>query len=239
MTATTYRQCYQVLHVVSGCGWTELRLAYRRRVRLCHPDRREANAPDGAMRDDEFKQVVKAYRELAAFYRSHGELPPPWLGITGDAGMASASDRNVTVHEPGAGTDDRKTSARPAARSRFFTWRPSRFHGAVFTAFVLGVGSSALVGQIGQGIETTSTPRHPDARISIGMDPQSVVDVQGVPNYTKGSVWFYGESGVIFERGCVIGWENQPPFPLRTLSGVPYLSRGVTRERESCTPPVN
>lgn len=227
MTATTYQHCYRVLRVAADCSPEELRLAYRRRVRSCHPDRMR----DDATRDDEFKEVVKAYRTLVAFLRRHGELPPPWLVMASDAATANrAIDRRRTKARADAHAvldDSRMRSA----------GRLTRFYAAVAGAFVLGVGTSALFGQAGERYDTGAASD--GGQLVIGMDPQSVVELHGVPNYTKGSVWFYGDSGVIFERGCVIGWEDRSPFPLRALVSMTYLSRGATFERDGCTPSAN
>lgn len=96
-----------------------------------------------------------------------------------------------------------------------------------------GVVSAALLEQF-EHVDKRASQPVADARLSLGMDPVDVVNVQGVPSYTKGSVWFYGESGVIFDGDCVIGWENQPPFPLRTLVHVIYSrDSGDTADRRS------
>lgn len=227
MTTTTFKHCYRTLHVSSDCSWTELRLAYRRRVRSCHPDRMAATADHGSERDDEFKEVVRAFRALAAFHRRHGELPPPWLTVAADAPPPH-------VRADAAATEPREKQRRRLHARGKRDWRMPRLHKAVVSAFLLGVATSAILGHLGNSYSAHAQPTR-TGKIAVGMDPQSVVEVQGVPSYTSGSVWFYGESGIIFERGCVVGWENQPPFPLRTLSGMSYLSRTAAQSAGCAT----
>ena len=75
MKTRTYQECYKTLHARSDCSWKELRLAYRRRVRLYHPDLQPLQGESG--RDEEFKQVALAYRLIARYRLRHGVLPPP------------------------------------------------------------------------------------------------------------------------------------------------------------------
>lgn len=234
MTATTYQHCYRILRTHGDCDLQELRLAYRRRVRLCHPDRLPPDAAEMPGRDDEFKQVVLAYRLLVRFHMRHGELPPPYLAVSESAVVVSGS-ASAPPEKPEESTVEKR-----AHKTRAFTWLPSPFHRTLVAAFIGGVCAAALLQRfdyeneqgvllsrnaqhVAPGSQSHAGERPARSRIAVGMDPQSVVDIQGVPNYTKGSVWFYGDSGVIFDKGCVVGWENQPPFPLRTLVSTAYL----------------
>lgn len=231
MTTITYGHCYRVLGIRDDCEWHELRLAYRRRVRLCHPDR--AAPGHGGKHDDEFKQVVRAYRLLSRFHRQHGEFPPPWLAADDNA---AAMPMPAARTRPSAGSTGWDTADDGPRRTvPRFHWRPRPFHLAVFAAFVSGVCTAAIFDRLdgGERIRRAATGNQP---LAVGMNPQSVVDIQGVPTHTKGSIWFYGESGVIFDQGCVVGWENQPPFPLRTRIPVHFTGRPAQPARETNFP---
>lgn len=210
-----YETCYATLGLHPPCSWDDVRLAYRRRVRSCHPDLVQGFS---AERNREFRRVVRAYHELLAYHRVHGELPesiPPRKRT-----LALASFR----HRPG----QHRRSSRFSPR-----WRQvvPRLHQAAFALFVAGVGSAAAIGSI-VNVDVSSEGAQGTGRLGIGMQPTDVVDVQGVPHYTKGSVWFYGDSGVVFDGNCVIGWENQPPFPLRTI--VRTMHHGSRQEVDDC-----
>ncbi|HEX7046962.1 MAG TPA: J domain-containing protein [Gammaproteobacteria bacterium] len=234
MTATTYQHCYRILRTHGDCNLKELRLAYRRRVRLCHPDRLPPDAAEMPGRDDEFKQVVLAYRLLLRFYMRHGEMPPPYLAVS-ESAIVVTGPSDASREKP-----EKSAAGKGASTKRAFTWLPSPFHRTLVAVFAGGVCAAALLQRFDyedaqgtvlsrsaeQVLPESELPARESAaenRIAVGMDPQSVVDIQGVPTYTKGSVWFYGDSGVIFDKGCVIGWENQPPFPLRTLVSTAWL----------------
>lgn len=210
MKARTYQDCYRTLRARSDCSWKELRLAYRRRVRTCHPDLQPLHEQAG--RDDEFKQVALAYRLIARYRRRHGVLPPP---------SARIDERHSVFHAAYAKPADEHAFA-SAEETNTSRWRPPRIHVAVFAAFVSGVGTAAII----ETLDEQSTPRieaTTQGELAVGMDTESVVEIQGIPNHTNGSVWYYGDSGVIFDKGCVVGWENISPFPLRTVTSMAYL----------------
>lgn len=198
-----YLHCYAVLGLRLPCEWQDVRIAYRRRVHRCHPDL-EQSAVRSPEREAEFRRVVRAYHQLAAYRRAHGKLPC----VGPKTSAARALPARIRIAE-------RPFHFRARASVLLRRCVP-RLHQAAFALFVTGVGSAALLEEINHA-ESREVRPATNEKLSLGMDPLDVVNVQGVPSYTKGSVWFYGESGVIFDGDCVIGWENQPPFPLRTL----------------------
>ncbi|HEX6928374.1 MAG TPA: J domain-containing protein [Gammaproteobacteria bacterium] len=211
----TFRDCYRMLRVSSASDWDAIRLAYRRRIHGCHPDLAPVVAGlDRTGREEEFKRVVKAYRLLAEYRKRTGGLPSPNLPVDPGALSLRAARRRNPAQEP--------APTKNARRGGGIAPHLPRFHQAAVVAFLTGVGAAALVGQIDESVSRAQTEISA-GNIEVGMNPRDVVDVQGIPSYTKGSVWFYGESGVIFDRGCVVGWQNQPPFPLRTLLTAAYL----------------
>ena len=59
------------------------------------------------------------------------------------------------------------------------------------------------------------TERRKGAGFSIGSTEAEVLRIQGRPNRTSSSTWFYGESEVHFLGGHVVAWRNSPRNPLR------------------------
>lgn len=213
---STFQECYRILRAPEDCTWKELRLAYRRQVRRCHPD---LQASDNARieHNAQLLRVVRAYRLIARFHRDHGSLPPPWL-LTDDTG-----DRIYMQARPVHAHYSASDSTHRGERTAGARWRAPGIHVAVFAAFVSGVSAAALVERLEDNGQSESAARSvEDGELAVGMDPGAVVRIHGVPNHTRGSIWFYGDSGVIFDEGCVIGWENQSPYPLRAMSRTAY-----------------
>lgn len=52
---------------------------------------------------------------------------------------------------------------------------------------------------------------------TFGCSIDDVLDIQGIPSRTEGSIWYYGSSRVVFEHGIVVDWESLPSDPLRTI----------------------
>lgn len=241
MATRTYHECYRTLRIGSDCSWKELQLAYRRRVRICHPDVQSANNKAG--RDDEFARVVRAYRLIARYHLRFGTLPAPSEPLDEKHAVFRAGGSESTAGATAQAGVEEYTSTR---------LRTPRLHVAVFAAFVTGVATAAIMETLVQArAESAATPGTASAtrgrlavdQLSVGMDPRSVIEIQGAPNHTSGSVWYYGDSGVIFDGGCVVGWENQSPYPLRTLTRMAYLpgsiveSKAATKKPEECVLP--
>lgn len=178
-----------------------------------------------AGRDEEFKQVALAYRSIARYRLRHGVLPPP---------SAKIDERHSVFRAGYAQSESEHVSEAYAHETSPARWRAPRIHVAVFAAFVSGVGTAAIFETLGEAdgdkFTTSGMETAAQGELAVGMDLESVVKIQGVPNHTKGSVWYYGDSGVIFDRGCVVGWENLSPFPLRTLTRLAYLPGSMVEQ---------
>ncbi|MGD8827174.1 MAG: hypothetical protein PVG21_00625 [Gammaproteobacteria bacterium] len=228
MNRSKFRDCYEVLGTGPEWSWEATRLAYRRRLARCHPDRTQ-DLPSAERLDHlaEFRDVVAAFRHLKNYWMACGALPPPdrYLSLTGPRRVvATRSARS-----------DMSASHKPDFRQFNRTLR------RMSLAFV-GVSLSAIIGLI-----VTTTPgsvpdrhSHTGAReggkLSVGMPIHRVLELEGVPTRTSGSVWFYGGSGVIFERGCLVGWENRPPFPLHAEPAIYAAPPDSAALEKSCNP---
>lgn len=232
MTLNTYRWCYARLGVKNSADWTSLKLAYRRRLHACHPDlQRVGDEP--AVRDDEFKAVVHAFRMLKRYYELHGQLPDP------DTPVSDLSQRTISVRSDSSARvsayrlDEDRLQPHPRGSS---IPRGVSITVAMFVLTVASVAAGNYLAQNSAATATGSVAGHKmvegQQQLDAGMNPGEVLKIQGVPTLTKGSVWFYGDSGVVFDRGCVSGWENSPPFPLRTkVSDYPVKRQSEPGER--------
>src|SRR5690606_5566312 len=121
-----YQRCYEILGVDGDCDWRGLRLAYRRRIHACHPDR--GAAPDSRA----FTDLVRAWRLLADYRRRHGRLPDPGLQVD-DGHLPQPEPAAQRMPAVGAVLDD--------APSLPFRWRilPGYCHAAIAGCLVIVV----------------------------------------------------------------------------------------------------
>src|SRR5690606_25300050 len=154
----------------------------------CHPDR--ADARDSR----QFTDLVRAWRLLADYQRHHGCLPDPDEQVN-----------DSRLPQPGPSPARMPAAPRfdppPQATNR---WHVLPVHCHAVIAGFLAVVGIAVANSL--PLKTTSSSAVPSAgTLTLGMRPEQVLDLQGVPRFTYGSVWFYGDSGIVFADGCVVG----------------------------------
>lgn len=57
-------------------------------------------------------------------------------------------------------------------------------------------------------------PDQDSGTFGAGDTAAKVLNVQGPPNLTTGTIWYYGDSAVVFENGRVISWTDSDSTPL-------------------------
>lgn len=213
---------YALLGIDPGSGLDAVRQAYRRAVQRVHPDRAQADDPDGAA----MVAINLAYRRLCAFHREYGRLP-----LQPHPTMAAAAQPRKVA------------AARGAHRARSGVL-------AVFL-LLLGAGAAWLLAAgapgerapeaIGGGAQQAALPPllapappergGPDAEsdgIRIGDSAARVRRVLGPPILADRELWEYGPSHVRFERGRVVGWYSSPMKPLKVAGAAGAQGPGAT-----------
>ncbi|MEO7199126.1 MAG: J domain-containing protein, partial [Dokdonella sp.] len=71
---TDFIDLYRILDLEPGCGLDDFKRAYRRRVSVLHPDRRD-NHPGDAVAARRLQQLTAMYGMAMEFQRQHGRLP--------------------------------------------------------------------------------------------------------------------------------------------------------------------
>lgn len=205
-------QSYRVLGIHPGAAWTDVRAAYRSKIRAWHPDR----FPDDSSRreaETATKAINQAYRELQDYYRAHGRLPL----------SADEPAKRAPITSPVVESEDPEVNQEPphVRERRWHSTRASRivlsvllalFLAAQFLSLERGPTSSALppVAML------PDPPPHPhNLSFSHGSTVGEVYAAQGVPTRTEGNIWYYGTSKVYFANGVVVQWSETPSHPLR------------------------
>lgn len=85
----------------------------------------------------------------------------------------------------------------------------ARFAGSTTGTSTTATSTSKVEDQLHPAI--VEPPANP---LEIGISAAEVMRRIGIPTNTEGDTWYYGDSAIVFTDGCVVGWEDRPPYPL-------------------------
>lgn len=231
---------YTTLELNPGASWDEIRRTYRALVRTWHPDRLQDGSEKRRVAEEKTKEITRAYKHLADYYRKHGVLPP----VTPTRQKVETETTGRTDHAQAATAPAGDTPADVAAPSmdkQRFGWKAVA--GATLGALLIylwaldspheentarnpadtGKAADAAPHTLTDGAVLSSDDRY----FMLGSKIGEVYSAQGTPTRTENDVWHYGKSKVYFSNGSVTHWEAHPDNPLKTLSdtGKDYRSR--------------
>jgi hypothetical protein len=217
---TDFVSLYQALELDSGCTLEELRQAYRKRVGILHPDRREADLEATG----KLQRLNALYAAAMEFQRRHGRLPG-----------ALQSPVTAAVSEPGISTATPHASAEESRKPR-----KSRANSGLLLAILAILLISLWIAASPGSDENTATPvmspiaeplpaaaqgRHPAARsVELGVSAQQVREIHGEPISGWEQRWEYGPSWIAFHCGVVVDWYSSPLHPLKVASEHPVAT---------------
>jgi hypothetical protein len=229
--AADFSQLYSQLGLGPDCSLEEFRHACRRRIADLHPDRADADTVADVTQIP-LDELLVLYAKAIRFHGQHGRLPgaapvhhPP------PAAVAPAVPVQLIVPLPaiepvaGAGGD-----ASAAATSAVVRSSP---RGPLIVLLLVAIVLIALTAreettQAAGGDVQAATPveSQDDAApvvetLEIGMDPESVLAIQGEPMRYNEWEWEYGPSWLRFEDGQLVDWYSSPLHPLKTATASP------------------
>lgn len=236
-----FLHCYRTLGVAPGAKWSEIRAAYRTRMREWHPDRFAADDTHHEFAEERAKAINEAYRRLSDFYRTHGAPP-----LAHEHAYATPPHAKARPPQDGGYTG---ATLWPRRQPMF---RARRRQAARAAVLVLALGGVYMIfDPIGYIAQDTATPEAPpvtppDRRpiaddplpyFTVGSTLGEVYAAQGVPSRTEGDIWHYGASKIYFSKGRVVRWEETKDSPLRAqleahVQPTPapdYFTRGSTK----------
>lgn len=212
-----FERLYQEFGLDPGASVDDLKLAYRRRVSVLHPDRLDARDPISQhLATEHLSRLTSMYEAAIGFHRQHGRLPG-----------AMPSARSAPVNEaPAAGATFAYDTPAPV-RSRSLVW------------WLLALGIIALFAWLIAGLDAvedslapepvavpraalpapldrrTTMPQRSTEGIRVGMTAADVLRIEGEPVTRNEYRWDYGPSWIGFDKGKVRDWYSSPLRALR------------------------
>ena len=211
---TDFLDLYKILGLNPGCGLTEFKQAYRRRVAVLHPDRRTGDQVS-IIAAERLQQLTALYGAAMEFERRHGRLPgaPPVRPPPAEA------TQTPTLHPPTTAPRRRRmrwvllmTAA--LACGAWMLWDYGSLPGS--TESEPATASSQSTRPDSASLDQPR-PAHPPT-IELGMDADTVRSIEGDPLPGASDHWEYGPSWIHFENGKVVDWYSSPLHPLKTSS---------------------
>ncbi|MEO6169967.1 MAG: hypothetical protein ABIO84_03375 [Lysobacter sp.] len=230
-----FTQLYSRLGLRQECTLAEFKRAYRLRIGGLHPDKRRGVT--GAAADDELAELLRLYSTATRFHRRHGRLPgartrrtPPVAEPVSPRASAPGARRSAVpsavtrptdpAEQPGAYASD-PAGQRPVALALLLVIGVAVLAMAVDWSTGTPEPATAVAPLIApESSETVMQPARAQ-RLELGMDPASVLAIQGKPVSVNGERWDYGPSWLRFANGQLVDWRSSPLHHLQTATPSP------------------
>ncbi|MBC7988096.1 MAG: hypothetical protein H7Y19_00735 [Luteimonas sp.] len=234
MTAD-FAQLYSQLGIRTDCSLEEFKQACRRRIREQHPD---VSGPDVASVATQIPlaELLPLYAKALRFHRKHGRLPgavpaqaPP---------LARATPSRERPFAAGASSTGTPAHADDAPRSSLRG--PLLLIALTVAAVFVVLNSSNDDAPASQQPALAAVPNETQAStvpsdelLEIGMDMETVREIQGEPMQKDGLEWIYGPSWLRFERGHLVDWYSSPLHALKTATASAPVEEGDAEEDDA------
>jgi hypothetical protein len=237
---------YRTLGLQPGASKKEVRTAYLRLVKECHPDRFAQNPQAQVAAQEKLKALNEAYACLRD-YRPDG-VYEVWSYPEGSAAQWREYIRRANYEPPIVDPFEGDYQYRPVGGG---TGKWTRIAWAFVALIVLnllrmtvfpttsGMEGPKLVAASGQRTGPAVNSPHPDAMqvvflgeenrgdwisakrmvpyFFVGSNKEDVYRVQGIPDWSNEQEWHYGDSRVYFAGNGVQRWKNGTKVPLKVI----------------------
>jgi hypothetical protein len=215
---TDFLDLYRILGLNPGCGLAEFKQAYRRRVSVLHPDRRNGDSRNNVIAAERLQHLTALYGAAIEFERQHGRLP-------GAAHVRQSQD--VVARPP----TFRRSAATPPRRLRWLLvalvavasliWLLWNSEGSLWNGESGSFASESQPATLANGTPGERATTVSPSMLELGMDIDAVRAIQGDPVIDGTDHWEYGPSWIRFENGKVVDWYSSPLNPLKTTTMQP------------------
>ena len=232
---TDFAQLYSQLGIRTDCSLEEFKQACRRRIREQHPD---VSGPDVASVATQIPlaELLPLYAKALRFHRKHGRLP----GAAPAQAPPLARTMPLRERSFAAGASSTGTPA-PADDAPRSSLRGPLILIALAVAVVFVVLNSSnddapasqqpALAAVPNEAQASAAPS--DELLEIGMDMETVREIQGEPMQKDGLEWIYGPSWLRFERGHLVDWYSSPLHALKTATASAPVEEGEGEEDDA------
>jgi DnaJ-like protein len=239
---------YRALGLQPGASAKEVRTAYLRLVKQCHPDRFQQNSRAQLQAQERLKEINEAYSFLRdsrggqpGYAGTYSEPPGYSHGATADW---RSYQRRVYYEPPIVDPYEGDYQYRPVGNSRGSKW--SWIFAIILIAnvaqWLTGFGSphnpppasrpvqsnTARVNRAEMtvfaaqpadlGSQAVRSVPSPLPYFFVGSTKADVYRIQGMPQWSNEHEWRYGDSRVYFVGPMVSRWESTAKFPLKAIN---------------------
>jgi hypothetical protein len=225
---TDFVALYDELGLDAECSMASFKHAYRRRIAKLHPD--HPGSPSDISR---IQRLNRLYAAALEFYRLHGRLPgaarpvgaihtTPLRPSTGDVSNIH-NERNEHAVETFASTWSASASS-AASTATPMAGFPRRRRYLLMLALLalllywLGAQRTSVPTLDPEGPGDAVQPgllAPASKQVAVGMEPDQVRRILGIPSTEHEQRWEYGPSWIEFRCGKVTGWYSSPLHPLQ------------------------
>lgn len=204
--AIDFERLYREFDLKPGADLADLKLAFRRRAALLHPDRLEARDPISQhLATEHLQGLTRLYNAALQFHRQHGRLP------------GALPQRPGPAPTPAPVPEFVPTATAPVRRSRHVGWILLL---VAALGFVLIRGLSESVPREAPkrsmpSVQASNAQAPEVDGLQVGMPESVVMELMGAPIAIDGDRWLYGPSWLRFERGELREWYDSPLHRLR------------------------
>lgn len=234
---------YRTLGLQPGASKKELRAAYLRLVKECHPDRLAHNPQAQTAAQEKLKAINEAYACLRD-YRPDG-VYEVWSYPDGSAAQWREYQRRTTYEPPIVDPFEGDYQYRPVRGSGVrgkFAWLFIILALLGALRYIIFPSTSGIAGRksaIDSAGRTDPSARSPQTMQVVFLGEESrgdwisssrlvpfffrgstkadVYRVQGIPDWSNEREWHYGDSRVYFEGDGVQRWKNGSNSPLKVI----------------------
>jgi len=212
----------------------DLKLAYRRRVSVLHPDRMVTDPISQHLAGEHLTQLTALYDAALRFHQQHGRLPGAIAPATArDEGLDADATVAATPRSPPAATSADPAGSSGGLRAGAWLLGIAVVALVVWTLSRLAELEDAMVPEPAVAARAHVPPAPPVSRtagIRVGMRADDVLRVMGEPVARTDERWDYGPSWIRFDQGRIVDWYSSPLRALRIDRAPPAEGDATARD---------
>ncbi len=225
----TFASHYETLSLPHDSDLKSCKYAYKRSVKLWHPDKFINNKAEQQFAEEKIKEINIAYSKITEYYQINGAMPDIQITVS-----AKQSDTVFDVSSLYQNLNTEKGHKKPDYKKYLSIL-------VLIIAFIFiyktlfpnnqNTESSSIDGNSTQYLQRSLSPlSNKSDYFSKGSSQQAVLRIHGKPDFTITQTWYYGNSWILFQNDIVIDWYQDKKYPLNSISAndIPHTRTKIT-----------